>query len=80
MGLESKGRGSAAALIFAHNHPSGDTEPSPSDYSITRQLLFACQTVGISVHEHIVIGNHKYYSFADNGHIDRMVKEYQQAK
>jgi DNA repair protein RadC len=68
---------SAAALIFAHNHPSGDTEPSPADYSITRQLLFACQTVGITVHEHIVIGNNRYFSFADQGHIAQMNREYQ---
>ncbi len=67
---------SAAALIFAHNHPSGDTEPSPADYSITRQLLFACQTVGITVHEHIVIGNNQYFSFADQGHIAQMNREY----
>ncbi len=67
---------SAAALIFAHNHPSGESEPSPADYSITRQLLFACQTVGITVHEHIVIGNNQYFSFADQGHIAQMNREY----
>ena len=67
---------SAAALIFAHNHPSGDSEPSPADYSITRQLLFACQTVGITVHEHIVIGNNQYFSFADQGQIAQMNREY----
>lgn len=67
---------SAAALIFAHNHPSGDSEPSPADYAVTRQLLFACQTVGITVHEHIVIGNNQYFSFADQGHIARMNREY----
>jgi DNA repair protein RadC len=67
---------SAAALIFAHNHPSGDSEPSPADYAITRQLLFACQTVGITVHEHIVIGNNQYFSFADQGHIAQMNREY----
>jgi DNA repair protein RadC len=70
---------SAAALIFAHNHPSGDTEPSPADYSITRQLLFACQTVGITVHEHIVIGKNQYFSFADQGHIAQMNREYKKA-
>ncbi len=67
---------SAAALIFAHNHPSGDSEPSPADYAITRQLLFACQTVGITVHEHIVIGSNQYFSFADQGHIAQMNREY----
>lgn len=71
---------SAAALIFAHNHPSGDPDPSPADYSITRQLLFACQSVGITVHEHIVIGDNNYFSFADQGHIAQMKREYGQQK
>lgn len=66
---------SAAAMIFVHNHPSGDPEPSPADFSITRQLILACQTMGITVHEHIIIGNHRYYSFADEGHIARMNQE-----
>lgn len=62
----------AAALIFAHNHPSGDPTPSAEDISITRQLVSACAVMGIVVHEHIVVGNHTYFSFADHGHIDRM--------
>lgn len=72
----------AAALIFAHNHPSGDPSPSQSDISITRQLIFACKVMGITVHEHIIIGNNCYYSFADKGYILRMNREYenQQAK
>jgi len=68
---------SAAAVIFAHNHPSGDPEPSPADFSITRQLVFACQTMGITVHEHIIIGSNRYYSFADEGHIAQMNAEFQ---
>ncbi|MDM8551233.1 DNA repair protein RadC [Desulfobacterales bacterium HSG2] len=68
----------AAALIFAHNHPSGDPNPSPEDVSITRQLLFACKVVGITVHEHLVIGDNRYFSFADQGHIARMNHEYNQ--
>ena len=67
----------AAAVIFAHNHPSGDPEPSPADFSITRQLVFACQTMGITVHEHVIIGNNRYYSFADEGHIAQMNSEFQ---
>lgn len=68
----------AAALIFVHNHPSGDSEPSPADFAITRQLLFACQTVGVTVHEHIIIGNQQYFSFADQGHIAQMQREFRQ--
>ncbi|MFZ2631154.1 MAG: DNA repair protein RadC [Desulfosalsimonadaceae bacterium] len=67
----------AAAVIFAHNHPSGDPEPSPADFSITRQLVFACRTMGITVHEHVIIGNNRYYSFADQGHIAQMNSEFQ---
>ena len=67
----------AAALIFAHNHPSGDPEPSPEDISITRRLLFACKVMGIIVHEHIIIGDNSYFSFADHGYITRMNKEYE---
>jgi len=59
----------AAALIFAHNHPSGDPAPSPEDIALTRQLVFACQAVGITVHEHLIVGNGRYYSLADHGHL-----------
>ncbi len=67
----------AAAVIFAHNHPSGDPEPSDADFSITRQLVFACLTMGILVHEHLVIGDNRYFSFADNGYIASMHGEFQ---
>lgn len=66
----------AAALIFAHNHPSGDPKPSPDDFSITRQLVFACKVMGITVHEHLIIGDNRYFSFADEGHIARMNHEF----
>lgn len=66
----------AAALIFAHNHPSGDPKPSSEDVAITRQLVFACKVMGLVAHEHIVIGNDCYYSFADQGYIERMNREF----
>ena len=66
----------AAALIFAHNHPSGDPSPSSEDVSITRRLVFACRVIGITVHEHLIIGDNRYYSFADEGHIARMNQEF----
>jgi DNA repair protein RadC len=68
----------AAALIFAHNHPSGDPQPSEADVAITRQLVFACRVMGIAVHEHLVIGDNRYYSFADSGQIACMQREYEQ--
>ena len=66
----------AAALIFAHNHPSGDPKPSPEDVAITRQLVFAGNVMGITVHEHIIIGDAGYFSFADHGYITKMNQEF----
>ncbi len=60
----------AAALIFAHNHPSGDPEPSLCDREITRDLVLAAHVVQIKVLDHIVIGNNRYFSFADHGLIE----------
>ena len=68
----------AAAVIFAHNHPSGDPDPSPADVAITHQLVFACRLLGITVHDHLVIGNNQYYSFADNGYIKNMNRDFKQ--
>lgn len=66
----------AAALIFAHNHPSGDPMPSNEDISLTRQLVFAGRMMDIKIHEHLIIGDRRYYSLADEGYIARMNNEY----
>ena len=66
---------SAAALIFAHNHPSGDPAPSPDDMAITRRLVAACSLMGITVHEHLIVGSEGYYSFADHGHMATIKRE-----
>jgi len=63
----------AAALIFAHNHPSGDPRPSPEDTALTRKLVMACRVVDLTVHEHIIIGGGTYFSFADSGKMAEMV-------
>ncbi len=68
----------AAAVIFAHNHPSGDISPSNSDIRITRELFFALKYVGIIVHEHMIISNEGHYSFAAQGFITKFNKEYEQ--
>jgi len=68
-------RHNAAALIFAHNHPSGDPTPSQDDKAITQQLIMACRSIGITVHEHLIIGNNRYYSFADQGLIAKINRE-----
>jgi len=67
----------AAALIFAHNHPSGEPGPSSEDMAITRQLVFAARLMGITVHEHLIIGDNSYYSFADQGHMARLNAEFE---
>ena len=61
----------AAALIFAHNHPTGVCEPSESDKDITRDLVFAAGTVQIKILDHLIIGNNRYYSFAGEGLISQ---------
>ncbi len=66
----------SAAMIFAHNHPSGDVTPSASDKDITRKLLFALEMVGITVHEHLIVGSQGVYSFAAQGLMARFQKEF----
>lgn len=66
----------ASALIFAHNHPSGDPEPSLCDKEITRDLVFAARVIQLKVLDHIIIGNNRYFSFADQGLIDEYDLEF----
>ncbi len=62
-------RESAAAIIFVHNHPSGDPHPSPEDHALTQRLMAAGEILGIRVLDHVVIGDGKYVSFADEGYL-----------
>jgi len=61
----------ATRLIFAHNHPSGDSTPSKSDKQLTRDLVFVGHILQIKVLDHIIIGGNRYFSFADEGLIAR---------
>lgn len=56
---------SAASVIALHNHPSGNTEPSKEDISITKQLSEAGKILGIPLHDHIIIAGETYTSLAD---------------
>jgi len=56
-------RGSAASVIFLHNHPSGDPEPSMDDIEVTRRLCNSFDIVGIQVLDHIIVGCEGYFSF-----------------
>ena len=58
---------SAAAVIFLHNHPSGDPTPSPEDRVLTARLVSAGEVLGIRVLDHLVVGDGRYVSFADQG-------------
>jgi DNA repair protein RadC len=60
-------RESAAAVIFVHNHPSGDPAPSREDREITRRLKEAGEILGIKVLDHIIIGDGSYFSFVESG-------------
>ncbi|MBI9055350.1 MAG: DNA repair protein RadC [Bacteroidales bacterium] len=57
----------ASSIILCHNHPSGNKNPSSADDSITQKLKTGADLVDISVLDHIVIADTKYYSFADEG-------------
>ena len=64
---------SAVSLIFVHNHPSGSPEPSASDKELTRELVYAGKITRIKVLDHIIIGENRYFSFADDG----LIAEYE---
>lgn len=61
---------SASAVVFVHNHPSGNWDPSPQDRTLTQRLCEAGRLMGIRVLDHLIIGRDGYYSFAENGLID----------
>jgi DNA repair protein RadC len=62
-------RESAAAVIFIHNHPSGDVKPSQEDILLTKRLVQAGDVLGIQVLDHIIIGDGSHFSFKDQGMI-----------
>jgi len=57
----------ATAIVVAHNHPSGDPTPSANDRAVTERLRQAGELLGIAVLDHLVIGDARYFSFADEG-------------
>jgi len=60
----------AASIICVHNHPSGDPEPSREDKEFTKTLVKAGETLNVKVLDHIIIGDNRYYSFADHNLTD----------
>lgn len=59
----------ASAVILVHNHPSGDASPSMEDILLTKEVAHAAALLGISVHDHIIIGKGSHYSLKANGEI-----------
>lgn len=54
----------AAAIIIAHNHPSGNVDPSEDDKHLTHSLINACKVVDVTVLDHIIVGHNMAHSFA----------------
>lgn len=57
----------ATAIIVAHNHPSGDPAPSADDVTMTRALQQAASALSVTLHDHIIIGNGRWFSFRQQG-------------
>jgi DNA repair protein RadC len=57
----------ASALILVHNHPSGDPTPSKADIAVTKDIVKAAQPLGVTVHDHLIIGHGRHTSLRDLG-------------
>ena len=57
----------AASLILVHNHPSGDPTPSEQDYEITKKLIDSGKVMGISVNDHLILGDNRFTSMRQLG-------------
>lgn len=66
---------SASSIILAHNHPSGDVDPSAGDNAITKTLVYCGQLLNVKVLDHVIVGKEKYYSYADVGIIEEYEME-----
>ena len=60
----------AGAVIFAHNHPSGNIEPSTSDKIITSRLIQTMELIDVRVLDHVIVGHSKTFSMAEHGMMD----------
>ena len=69
--VESAIKHNAGTLIFVHNHPSGEPSPSRTDKQLTKDLVFIGNILQIKVIDHIIIGANRYFSFADEGLIQK---------
>ena len=58
---------SASAVILVHNHPSGDPSPSAADIAVTKEVVAAARTLGVAVHDHLIVGRHGVESLKGRG-------------
>lgn len=56
----------ASAIILVHNHPSGNPKPSPEDVNLTVEIIRACKTISVAVHDHVIICKDDFFSFKSN--------------
>lgn len=61
----------ADGLVLVHNHPTGDPTPSPEDLAMTRMVAEACALLGVTVRDHVIVGNGRFTSFAEQGLLSR---------
>ena len=59
----------ASSVVLAHNHPSGDTEPSPQDAKFTSAMVDAGRVLNIDVLDHLIVARRSFYSFRQRGRI-----------
>ena len=69
--IEGALKNNAVSLIFVHNHPSGNPAPSQNDRAVTRELVYAGSIMQIKVLDHIIIGDRNYFSFKEEGLIEK---------
>jgi DNA repair protein RadC len=63
--MEEALRAKASTLVFVHNHPDGNVTPSEFDKTLTRNLVLAAKTMGISVYDHIIVSRDTHFSFRE---------------
>lgn len=57
----------AHSIILMHNHPSGEPQPSQSDIELTRRLRDSGRLLSIALHDHVIVGHQRYFSFRESG-------------
>jgi DNA repair protein RadC len=67
-------REAAAAIVLFHNHPSGDPTPSPDDFVLTARMVDAGDIMGITVVDHLILADQRFYSFVEAGHLPPRVE------